>query len=48
MRRALEELHARFLDGGLRDVELPDDLRRRLSRRARVEDTASLLREIAE
>jgi len=46
MRAALEELHARFLDGGLPSVELPDEMRKRLSRRARVEETAELLRKI--
>jgi glycosyltransferase involved in cell wall biosynthesis len=43
---ALEDLHARFLDGGLPPVELEDDVRRRLSRQARVEELAALLREI--
>ncbi len=47
IRRALEGLHARFLDGGLPAVDLPEDVRARLSRRARVEETAALLREIA-
>jgi glycosyltransferase involved in cell wall biosynthesis len=47
IRRALEELHARFLAGGLPAVELPEDVRARLSRRTRVEETAALLREIA-
>jgi glycosyltransferase involved in cell wall biosynthesis len=44
---ALRELHARFADGGLPSVELPEDVRDRLSRRARVEETADLLRELA-
>ncbi len=44
MRAALEELHARFLDGGLPPVELGEDVRRRLSRQARVEELAELLR----
>jgi glycosyltransferase involved in cell wall biosynthesis len=43
---ALRELHARFEDGGLPPVELAPDDRDRLSRRARVEETAELLREI--
>ena len=43
---ALRELHTRHLNGGLPAVELPDDARGRLSRQARVEDTAALLREI--
>jgi glycosyltransferase involved in cell wall biosynthesis len=47
MRAALEELHARFADGGLRDTELSEELRERLSRRARVEEVADLLRELA-
>jgi glycosyltransferase involved in cell wall biosynthesis len=47
IRAALEGMHARFLDGGLPTVELADDVRRRLSRQARVEETATLLREIA-
>jgi glycosyltransferase involved in cell wall biosynthesis len=47
IRSALEELHARFANGGLPAVELSDDDRDRLSRRARVEDMATLLEEIA-
>jgi glycosyltransferase involved in cell wall biosynthesis len=47
IRRALETLHGRFLNGGLPAVELPEETRGKLSRRARVEDTAALLREIA-
>jgi glycosyltransferase involved in cell wall biosynthesis len=47
LRRALEGLHTRFLDGGLPPVELDDDLRTRLSRQARVEETAALLEELA-
>jgi glycosyltransferase involved in cell wall biosynthesis len=47
IRRGLETLHARYLDGGLPAVELPEGTRERLSRRARVEETAALLREIA-
>ena len=43
---ALQELHARFLDGGLSATELSDDDRERLSRQTRVEETADLLREI--
>ena len=46
IRRALEDLHARFLEGGLPSIELDDDTRRRLSRQTRVEETAELLREI--
>jgi glycosyltransferase involved in cell wall biosynthesis len=47
MAAALRELHTRHQNGGLPAVELPDDLRNRLSRRARAEETAELLREIA-
>jgi len=46
IRRALEGLHARFLDGGLPAVRLAEDMRAKLSRRARVEETAALLREL--
>jgi glycosyltransferase involved in cell wall biosynthesis len=46
MRAALQGLHGTFLDGGLRSVELANDIRERLSRRARVEETAALLREV--
>ena len=44
---ALRELHARFLDGGLPAAELSEGDRDRLSRQARAEETAGLLREIA-
>jgi glycosyltransferase involved in cell wall biosynthesis len=47
IQQALAGLHARFANGGLPAVELADDARRRLSRQARIEDTAALLREIA-
>ena len=43
---ALQEMHARFLDGGLPATELSEDDRERLSRLARVEETADLLRGI--
>jgi hypothetical protein len=46
IRAALAELHARHRDGGLPGVELPEDARRRLSRQARVEETAALLGEV--
>jgi len=46
LRAALEELHARHQAGGLPDVELGEELRHGLSRRARVEDTVELLRSI--
>jgi glycosyltransferase involved in cell wall biosynthesis len=41
---ALADLHARFANGGLPDVELSPEDHDRLSRRARVEETADLLR----
>jgi glycosyltransferase involved in cell wall biosynthesis len=44
--KALAALHARFADGGLQAVELAADTRHRLSRQARVEETADLLRRI--
>jgi glycosyltransferase involved in cell wall biosynthesis len=47
IRAALEVLHARYLDGGLPAVELSEKVRDRLSRRARVEEMAALLRETA-
>ena len=43
---ALAGLHTRFANGGLPAVELSEDDRRRLSRQARVEETAALLREL--
>jgi glycosyltransferase involved in cell wall biosynthesis len=46
IRAGLEELHARFAANGLPDVELPPEVRRRLSREARVEEVAELLRSI--
>lgn len=46
IRVALEGLHAQYADGGLLSVELSRDVRERLSRRARVEEVADLLREI--
>ncbi len=47
IRGALEELHGRFVNGGVPAVELPESVRDDLSRRSRVEDMAELLREIA-
>jgi glycosyltransferase involved in cell wall biosynthesis len=46
IRAALVELHGRFVDGGLPDVVLDDEWRRRLSRRTRVEEIAALMREV--
>ncbi len=44
---AVRDLATRHENGGLPAVELADEVRERLSRRARVEETAELLREIA-
>ena len=46
IRAALGELHARWLDGGLPDVELTPEWRDRLSRRTRVEEMAAVLRDV--
>jgi glycosyltransferase involved in cell wall biosynthesis len=46
IREALVDLDRRFRTEGLPDVELSDAVRHRLSRRARVEETAALLREL--
>jgi glycosyltransferase involved in cell wall biosynthesis len=46
LRAALEGLHARYRNGGLPAVALAEDVRRSLSRQARVEETAELLREL--
>ena len=46
MKVALEVLHANFVDGGLPDTELSSSMRERLSRRARVEEMAALVRAI--
>lgn len=46
IRAALESLHAQFVDGGLLSIGLPRDIRERLSRRARVEEVADLLRTV--
>jgi len=45
---ALRALHAQFLDGGVPAVDLSVDDRARLSRHARAEETADLLREIVQ
>jgi glycosyltransferase involved in cell wall biosynthesis len=47
MRDALVELHARFVDGGLASVQLAKRDEVRLSRQARVEEMAALLRAVA-
>jgi len=44
---ALVELHSRFANGGLPSVELAARDEERLSRRARVEEMAQLLEEVA-
>ncbi len=46
IRDALHDLHARWREDGLPDVELSDDWRRRLSRRTRVEELAALLEDV--
>jgi len=46
IRAALEELHGRFAAGGLPDVELPEVTRYQLSRAARVDEMAELLRSL--
>ena len=47
IRAALVELHARFANGGLPSVELATRDQERLSRRARVEEMAALIEELA-
>ena len=47
LREALAELDRRFSSGGLPDVTLPEEWRRRLARETRVEETAELLRSLA-
>ncbi len=44
---ALGDLHERFRNGGLPDVELDASWEQKLSRRARVEDLADVLRSLA-
>jgi glycosyltransferase involved in cell wall biosynthesis len=46
IREALEELHARWRRDELPDVELGETWRRRLSRRTRVEEMATLLQDV--
>jgi glycosyltransferase involved in cell wall biosynthesis len=43
---ALRELHARFANGGLPATAIPPDTRHRLSRRARAEELAEVLRSL--
>ena len=47
LREALAELDRRFSSGGLPDVTLPEEWRRRLARETRVEEMAELLRSLA-
>jgi glycosyltransferase involved in cell wall biosynthesis len=44
LRAALQELHDRFANGGLAAAAIPEDTRYKLSRRARAEELAELLR----
>ena len=46
LKHALGDLVGRFRNGGLPDVELPAETRERLSRRARAEELAELLRSL--
>ena len=46
LREALDGLVARFRNGGLPTVELAEETRYRLSRRARAEELAELLRSL--
>ena len=46
IREGLEELHQRWVAGGLDDVPLSDEWRRKLSRRTRVEELAEVLRSV--
>ncbi|HEV2592451.1 MAG TPA: glycosyltransferase family 4 protein [Gaiellaceae bacterium] len=47
MAAALRELHARWKGDTLDDIELSDELQRKVSRRARIEDLAALLEKLA-
>jgi len=46
LKRALAELHERFANGGLSATDIPEETRYRLSRRARAEELAELLRSL--
>ena len=46
LKRALAELHERFSNGGLPATDIPEETRYRLSRRARAEELAELLRSL--
>ena len=47
LREALVELHRRFTNGGLADVQLSPSWRQSVARSTRVEETAELLRSLA-
>jgi len=47
LRAALVELHGRFTNGGLSDVQLSPRWRHSVARSTRVEETAELLRSLA-
>jgi hypothetical protein len=46
IKAALTELHDRFSNGGLAATEIPEETRYRLSRRARAEELAELVRSL--
>ena len=46
IKAALAELHERFANGGLPATDIPEETRHRLSRRARAEELAELLRSL--
>ncbi|HUQ22066.1 MAG TPA: glycosyltransferase family 4 protein [Gaiellaceae bacterium] len=46
LKRALGELHERFSNGGLPATDIPEETRYRLSRRARAEELAELVRSL--
>ena len=46
LKRALTELHDRFANGGLPATQIPEETRYRLSRRARAEELAELVRSL--
>ena len=46
LKNALAELHERFANGGLPGTEIPEATRHRLSRRARAEELAELVRSL--
>jgi hypothetical protein len=46
LKHALGELHERFANGGLPPTAIPKEARHRLSRRARAEELAELVRSL--